>query len=155
MTTETLRNAFKKNNFWGVSCCSTRENLSNHAPSRTDIDEVMVILALRHKSKFNSDLFWKENQFSGFPCCSNSENISIDESTTDIEEAMVILALRHKPKFHFDLFWKENLFFFSCCSTREDLSIDVSFTTVGLILTKLGWYLFSGYGQTDGHTDRH
>ena len=48
-------------------------------------------------------------------------------------------------------------------STREDLSIDVSITNVGLILTKLWWFLFSGYGQmdrqtdgqTDGQTDRH
>ena len=34
-------------------------------------------------------------------------------------------------------------------STRKDLSIDVSITNVGLILTKLGFFLFSGYGQTD------
>ena len=46
--------------------------------------------------------------------------------------------------------WKENrIFGFPCCSTREDLSIDVSITNVGLILTMLGWFLFSGYGQTD------
>ena len=38
---------------------------------------------------------------------------------------------------------------FPWCSTREDLSIDVSITNVELILTKLGWLLFSGYGQTD------
>ena len=37
------------------------------------------------------------------------------------------------------------------CSNREDLSIDVSITNVGLILTKLRWFLFSGYGQTDRH----
>ena len=36
-------------------------------------------------------------------------------------------------------------------STREDLSIDVSITNVGLILTKLWWFLFSGYGRTDRH----
>ena len=40
-------------------------------------------------------------------------------------------------------------FFFQCCSTREDLSIDVSITNVGLMLTKLRWYLLSGYRQTD------
>ena len=38
---------------------------------------------------------------------------------------------------------------FPWCSTCEDLSIDVSITNVGLILTKPGWFLFSGYGQTD------
>ena len=46
---------------------------------------------------------------------------------------------------------KNQFFWFPCCSTREDLSIDVSITNVGLILTKLWWYLFSGYGQTDRH----
>ena len=67
----------------------------------------------------------------------------------------MISALRHKPKFNFDLFWKEKLIFgFPCCSTRKDLSIDVSITNVGLILTKPGWYLFSGYGEEDGQTDR-
>ena len=35
----------------------------------------------------------------------------------------------------------------------EDLSIDVSITNVGLILTKLGLFLFSGYGQTDTISD--
>ena len=73
---------------------------------------------------------------------------------------MIFAALQHKSKFNFDIFWKENQFFgFSCCSTREDLSIDISFNTVGLILTKLRRFLFSGYGQTDrrmdGQTDGH
>ena len=45
------------------------------------------------------------------------------------------------------------MFGFPCCSTREDLSINVSITNVGLILTKLGGFLFSGYGQMDGRTD--
>ena len=36
---------------------------------------------------------------------------------------------------------------FPWCSTREDLSIDVSITIVGLILTKLGCILFSGYDR--------
>ena len=40
-------------------------------------------------------------------------------------------------------------------STREDLSVDVSITNVGLILTKPGWFLFSGYGQMDRQMDRH
>ena len=34
-------------------------------------------------------------------------------------------------------------------STHEDLSIDESITNVGLTVTMLGWFLFSGYGQTD------
>ena len=40
------------------------------------------------------------------------------------------------------------LFGFPWRSTREDLSIYVSITNVGLILGKLWWFLFSGYGQT-------
>ena len=43
---------------------------------------------------------------------------------------------------------KIQFFGFPCCSTRDDLSIDVSITNVGLILTKLWWFIFSGYGQT-------
>ena len=42
--------------------------------------------------------------------------------------------------------------FHAVASTCEDLSIDVSITNVGLIFTKSGWFLFSGYnpyGQTD------
>ena len=34
-------------------------------------------------------------------------------------------------------------------STREDLSTDVLIINVGLILTKLILFNFSGYGQTD------
>ena len=54
-------------------------------------------------------------------------------------------------------FFQQNKFFgFPWCSTREELSIDVSITNVGLILTKQGRFLFSGYGQTLGvRTDRH
>ena len=54
-------------------------------------------------------------------------------------------------KIKFRLFLNKIQFFFlfPWCSTREDLSIDVSITNVGLILTTLWWFLFSGYGQTD------
>ena len=64
---------------------------------------------------------------------------------------MVISALQHKSKFEFRTLKKNKfqIFVFPCCSTREDLSIDVSITNVGLILTKLRGFLFSGYGQTD------
>ena len=54
---------------------------------------------------------------------------------------------------NFGLFWKKlQILRFPYCSTREDLSIDVSITNVGLILTKPGWFLFSGYGQMDRQT---
>ena len=47
---------------------------------------------------------------------------------------------------------KNQIFGFPWCSTREDLYIDVSITNVGLILTKLWWFIFSGCGQTDRQT---
>ena len=63
---------------------------------------------------------------------------------------------QNTSQIQFRTFLKKNqISWFSCCSTREDLSIDVSITNVGLILTKLRWFLFSGCGQTDGQTDRH
>ena len=65
---------------------------------------------------------------------------------------MVISAVHRKS--NFELFWKKiQILGFPWCSTREDLSIDVSITNVGLTLTKLGGFLFSGYGQMDGQTD--
>ena len=39
--------------------------------------------------------------------------------------------------------------FHAAVLVKKDLSIDVSITNVGLILTKLGRFCFSGYGQTD------
>ena len=63
----------------------------------------------------------------------------------------MISALRQNS--NFKLFWKKNqIFGFLWCSTREDLSIDVSITNVGLILTKLRWFLFSGYGHMNRQT---
>ena len=45
-------------------------------------------------------------------------------------------------------FFLNQIFWFPCCSTREDFSVDVSITYVGLILTKLRWFLFSAYGNS-------
>ena len=55
---------------------------------------------------------------------------------TDIDEATVISA---QVKIQFRLF-KNKILGISCCSTREDPSNDIIFTTVELILTKLGWF---------------
>ena len=72
---------------------------------------------------------------------------------TNVDEVKVISAFQHKSKFNFDLFRKEiELFVFTSCSTREDLPIDESITTVGMILTKLGEFIFRA---TDRQTDRH
>ena len=46
-------------------------------------------------------------------------------------------------------FFEKKLGFHAVVPTHEDLSIEVSITAVGLALTKLGWFLFTGYGQTD------
>ena len=97
---------------------------------------------------------FKKNKNFGFPYCSSCEDLSIYVAInyycrTDIDEARVISALQHKSKFNLDVSWKENQDFeYLCCSTHEDLSIDESITTVGLILTKLRRFLFSGYRQT-------
>ena len=105
-----------------------------------------------------SNFFEIKNQSFGFPCCSTRQDLSIDVSITIVR--LILTKLRWFQLFvksqnsNFELFWKKNpIFGLPWCSTREDLSIDVSITNVGLILTKLWWYLFSGCGQTDGQTD--
>ena len=116
-----------------------------------------MISALRQKSKFEFRTL-KKNLIFWFPWCSTREDLSIDVSITNV--GLILTKLRWFQLFvksqnsNFELFWKKNqIFGFPCCSTSEDLSIDVSITNVGLILTKLWWYLFSGCGQTDRQTD--
>ena len=89
------------------------------------------------------------------------EDLSIDVSITNVEltliaKAKVISALQYKlkskSKFNIELWWKNWVSNFPCCSyltnIREDLSIDVLITNVGLILTKQGWFIFSGCRQS-------
>ena len=45
-------------------------------------------------------------------------------------------------------FFLNQIFWFPCCSTREALFVDVSITDVGLILTKLRWFIFSAFGNS-------
>ena len=118
-----------------------------------------MISALRQKSKFEFRTFLKINQILGFPWCSTYEDLSIDVSITNI--GLISTKLRWfqlfaKSQFlNFELFWKKiQIFGFPLYSTREKLSIDASITNVGLILTKLRGFPFSGCGQTDGRTDR-
>ena len=99
--------------------------------------------------------FFEKNQTFVFPWCSTRENLSIDVSITNV--GLISTKQRRFQLFvtgensNFERFWKIiQIFGFPWCSTREDLSIDASITNVGLILTKLRWLLFSGYGQTDG-----
>ena len=157
---------FKKNPIFGFPWCSTREYHSIYVL----ITNVGLILTkLRWFQLFvksqnsNFELFKKKNQIFWFPWCSTREDLSIDASITNV--GLILTKLRWFQLFvksqnsNFELFWKKNqIFGFPWCSTREDLPIDVSITNVGLILTKLWWFLFSGYGQmdrrTDGRTDR-
>ena len=146
----------------GFPCYSTREDLSVDV-SITNVRLILTklrwfqLFATSQNSNFK--LFWKKKsnflvsmvQYSWRPFhwCINYQ------CRTDIDEAKVISALRHKSNFEFRTFLKEKnrIFGFSWCSTREDLSIDVSITNVGLILTKLRWFLTSFLGvQTDRHS---
>ena len=69
---------------------------------------------------------------------------------TYLNDFSSLAQVKKQVEIQFRTFLKKIQFFgFQCCSTREDLSIDVSITNVGLILTKLSWFLFSRYGQTD------
>ena len=149
----------KKNQIFGFPWCSTREDLSIDV-SITNVGMILTKLwwfQLFAKSQnSNFELFWKKNPIFGFSWCSTRENLSIDVSITNV--GLILTKLRwlqllvKSQNSNFELFWKKNpIFGFPCCSTREDFSIDVSITNVGLILTKLWWYLFSGCGQTDRH----
>ena len=111
-----------------------------------------MISALRQKSKFEFRTFLEKKI--GFPWCSTREDLSIDVSITNV--GLILTKLRWFQLFvesqnsNFELFWEKIKFLgFPWCSTRENLSIDVSITNVGLISTKLGGFLFSGYGRTD------
>ena len=115
---------------------------------------------LFHTSQIQIQTFLKKNHIFWFPCCSTREDLSIDVSITNVG-----LILTKIGRFLFSAYGnsgygqksissisnflkKIHIFGFPWCSTREDPSIDVSITNVRLTLTKLGWFLFSGYGQT-------
>ena len=104
----------------------------------------------------NSIFSEKNNQIFGFPWCSTRKDLSLDVSITNV--GLILTKLRWfqllvKSQNSISNFSekKNHIFGFPCCSTREDLTTDVSITNVGLISTKAGRFLFSGYGQTDRH----
>ena len=116
-----------------------------------------MISALQHKSKYKSNSiskFFEKKKIKFFGShVVVLEDLSIDVSITNV--GLILTKLRWFQLFvksqnsNFELFEKKiKIFGFPWCSTRDDLSIDVSITNVGLILTKLWWYLFSGCGQT-------
>ena len=154
---------WKKNQIFGFPWCSTREDLSIDV-SITNLGLILTKLRLFQlfstSQNSNFELFWKKNQIFGLASCSSREDLSIDVSITNV--GLILTKLRLFKLFstsqnsNFELFWKKKnqIFGLASCSTCEDLSIDVSITNVGLILTKLWWFLFSGYGQMDRRTDR-
>ena len=109
--------------------------------------------------------FLKKNQIFG------SHVVVLEDLSVDVSITYVGLILTKPGRFLFSAYGnsgygqnsissicnflkKIHIFGFPWCSTRENLSIDVSITNVGLILTKLGWFSFSGYGQMDRRTDK-
>ena len=161
----------KKNQIFWFPCCSTREDLS------VDVSITYVGLILTKPGWFlfsaygnsgygqdsisSNSNFLKIFHIFGFPWCSTREDLSIHVSITNV--GLILTKLRRFQLFvksqnsNFELFWKKKnqIFGFPWYSTREDLSIDASITNVGLIMTNLRGFLFSGCGQTDGRTDRH
>ena len=140
--------------FW-FPYCSTLEDLSVDVwISNVEVifNEAKVISALTDKLKFNFKFFLKKKKKKKkkirFPCCSTHEDLSIDVSITNV--GLIFLSSGYGQNSFSNFFEiKNQIFRFLCSSTRRDLSIDVSCTNVRLILTKLWWFLFSGYGQTD------
>ena len=114
-----------------------------------------MISALWHKSKLNFKLFWRENQIFQFPCSSTYEDLSIDISITIV--GLILTKIGWFQQFGTSqnsilTFFENKIIFLSfhaVASTRKELSIDVLIATVGLISMKPGWFLSSGYGQTD------
>ena len=113
--------------------------------------------------------FLEKNYIFWFPCCSTREDLFIDASSTNVGLILTKLGRflfsgyghsgygRNSISSISKFLKKIHIFWFPCCSTRKDISIDVSFTNVIPILTKPGWFLFSGVQtdrQTDGQTDR-
>ena len=92
--------------------------------------------------------FWVTN----LPCCSSHEDLSIDASITTVELILTkIGSLQHFRMSQIQFLPLKIVLgfptFHAVVATREDHSIDVSFTAEGLILTKLGWFIFLGYRQ--------
>ena len=77
----------KKNQIFGIPCCSTREDLSIDV-SITNVG--LILTKLRWFQLFvksqnsNFKLFWKKIQIFGFPWCSSREDLSIDVSIINV-----------------------------------------------------------------------
>ena len=153
-----FRTSLKKIQIFGFPCRSTREDLSIDV-SFTNVGLILTKLRLFQLFVISQNSYFnfkkKKKKKIGVLWCSTCEDLSIDLSITNV--GLISTKLRWFQLFvkgqisNFKLFLKKFKFsgFHFVASTREDLSIDVSITNVGLILTKLWWFLFSGCGQTD------
>ena len=116
--------------------------------------------------KNNFDLFLKKKKSNfWFPCCSTREDLSVDVSITNEgltltklwwflfsaygnsgygQNSISLISNFLKKKFTF-------LGFHGVVLVKT-FPLMLSITNVGLTLTKLGWFLFSGYGQMDRQT---
>ena len=106
---------WKKNQIFGFSWCSTREDLSIDV-SITNVG--LILKKLRWFQLFvksqnsNFELFWKKkNQIFGFPWCSTREDLSIDVSITNV--GLILTKLWGFQLFvksqisNFKLFWRK------------------------------------------------
>ena len=83
-----------------------------------------------------------ENQILRFACCSFWEKFSFDASFIPVGPSYIEEAISTSAQVDFSLA-KIFLDFYAVVPNFKDLSIHVLFTTVGLILTKLGRILFT------------
>ena len=109
--------------------------------------------------KFNFELLKKKKKNFWFPWCSTREDLSVDVSITNVGLILTKLWWFHlfveSQNSNFELFWKKIKFwdFHGVVLVKTFPLMYTSITNVGLILTKLRWFLFSGYGQMDRRTD--
>ena len=152
-----ISNFFEKTKI-GFPWCNTNENLSIDV-SIANVGLILTKLRwfqLLSKIKFRILNLKKKIKFLDFHCVVHMKTFPLMyqllmyDSLTKLRWFQLFIKSRN---LNFELFWKKKSNFwvynFPWCSTHEDLSIDVSITNVGLILTKLWWFLFSGCGQTD------
>ena len=109
----------------------------------------------KNSSKFIKYLYNTRYQHSKGRRCIPNVDIEVHVETHLNVDLSSSAQLKIQVKIQFQTFLKNQIFGFPWCSTREDLSIDVSITNVGLILTKLGWFLLSGYGHLGYRQTRH
>ena len=115
----------------------------------------------QNTSRIQFRTFWKKNQIFGFHGVVLVKTFPLMyQLATNV--GLILTKLRWFQLFvksqnsNFELFWKKIKFlgFHAVVLVKTFPLMYQLATNVGLILTKLWWYLFSGCGQTDRQTDR-